>query len=156
LPSVKDVAKLIVPLFEAYHAVRLALEQSRPANCQPAIDDIRSQLLALLPDRFLIVTPWSWLVHFPRYLQAIVYRLKKLTSGGLERDLRQSTSINRRWESFQQRLGGINPADQPDVLQYRWLLEELRVSLFAQELGTSVPISPARIDRVGESLGIPF
>src|SRR5262249_6322784 len=74
LPAVQEVTKLVQALFEAYHELRLALEAAvgkRPATWQYALDDLRDQLAALLPESFLTATPWTWLQHFPRYLRAM-------------------------------------------------------------------------------------
>ena len=112
------------------------------------MDDIRGQLAALLPPGFLTATPWRWLAHYPRYLKAISLRLNKL-AGGLPRDRQNQELIASRWAAYQQRAeehrrGG---ADDPELVQFRWMIEELRVSLFAQELGVSVPVSPQRLDK---------
>ena len=149
VPAVQEVTKLVQSLLAAYHDVRLALEEPRPATCQPALDDIRGQLLALFAENFLTATPWSWLVHFPRYLKAVDLRLKKLTTGGLDRDRQQLALLAPRQEELRRR---VKPSvwadiDNPPLAHYRWLLEELRVSLFAQELGTSQPVSPQRLDK---------
>jgi len=148
VPSVQEVAKLALPLFETYHEVRLALEQRRPDSLKYAIDDIREQFAALLPAGFLIATPWAWLQHFPRYVKAISLRLGKL-GGGAARDRASAELIAPRWRQFQERLAehrqrGLEDAD---LEQFRWMLEELRVSLFAQELGTSISVSPQRLDK---------
>jgi ATP-dependent helicase HrpA len=148
-PSVQEITKLIMPLFAAYHEVRLALEQPRPAACQPALDDIRGQLAALFPDGFLARAPWDWLNHSPRYLKAITLRLKKLTSGGLDRDRQQMALLVPRLSALQERVDAADWIHLNDhrLIHYRWMLEELRVSLFAQELGTSLSVSPERLDR---------
>jgi ATP-dependent helicase HrpA len=146
-PTVQDVAKLILPLFAAYQEARLALEQPRPAACQPALDDIRGQLAALLPDGFLVATPWDWLNHIPRYLKAITLRLKKLTSGGLDRDRQQLALLIPRQRALQDFEANWTQLSDSQLIQYRWMLEELRVSLFAQELGTSLSVSPERLER---------
>jgi ATP-dependent helicase HrpA len=137
-----------MPLFETYHEVRLALEQPCPPAWHYALDDIRQQLEALLPAGFLIETPWNWLQHVPRYLRAISLRITKL-SGGLPRDRQHTDTIAPRWRQHQERLAQHRQRgmDDPELAHYRWMIEELRVSLFAQELGTSIPISVQRLDK---------
>jgi len=154
VPSVQDVTKLVPALFEAFHEVRLALEQPRPAVWQAAQGDIRDQLSALLSPGFLVATPWPRLMHLPRYLKAIGQRLGKLASGGMERDRQLLSQITPRQKALQDRISAGDWADILDqqLAQYRWMLEELRVSLFAQELGTSQPISPQRLDKAFASL----
>src|SRR5262249_54494009 len=80
VPAVQEVTKLVSGLFDAYHEVRMALEQPRPATWKYALDDVCEQLAALTPDQFLTTTPWEWLQHVPRYLKAISVRLKKIAT----------------------------------------------------------------------------
>jgi len=149
LPAVQEVTKLVAALFEAYHELRLALEQAKPATWQYALDDLRDQLAALMPDGFLTAIPWIWLQHFPRYLRAMTLRLVKIKSGGLARDRQAHEQVATRWQAYKQR--AVEHAkrfiDDPELAHYRWMIEELRVSLFAQELGTSMPVSPQRLDK---------
>lgn len=148
VPSVQEITKLAMPLFEAYHEVRLILEQPRPVACQAAVEDIRHQLAALLTPGFLVATPWIWLSHLPRYLKASGLRLKKL-AGNAARDRQQMAILDPRQIRLQERVTQAewSRIDDPHLAQYRWMLEELRVSLFAQELGTAASVSPERLDR---------
>jgi ATP-dependent helicase HrpA len=148
VPIVQEVAKVAWPLFEAYYAVRLALEQQWPAAVQYAVDDIRGQLAALVPPGFLTATPWDWLAHYPRYLRAMSLRLGKLGVSAA-RDREHTELVGSRWLQYQQRLAGHcnRGIDDPELARFRWMLEELRVSLFAQELGTSLAVSPQRLDK---------
>jgi ATP-dependent helicase HrpA len=148
VPAVQEVTKLVTPLFEAYHEARLALETARPAAWKYALDDIRDQLALLLPRNFLTTQPWEWLQHFPRYLKAISLRLKKLASA-LSRDKTNYDLVAPRVQAWRDRAGRqfATDAEHGQLALYRWMLEELRVSLFAQELGTSIPVSPQRVDR---------
>jgi ATP-dependent helicase HrpA len=85
----------------------------------------------------------DWLPHLGRYLQAAIRRLEKL-SGNSQRDRKHSAVVRRYWQAYERILAGNPSAAGLD--EFRWLIEELRVSLFAQELGTSVKISPERLD----------
>jgi ATP-dependent helicase HrpA len=149
LPAVQEVTKVVQALFEAYYDVRLAIEQRRPPTWQYALDDTHDQLAALLPDNFLATTPWEWLVHLPRYLKAMAVRLKKIGTSGIPRDRQAHDQIVPRWKDYQQRLADHRKRliDDPEMPLVRWMVEELRVSLFAQELGTSIPVSPQRLDK---------
>jgi ATP-dependent helicase HrpA len=87
-------------------------------------------------------------MHFPRYLQAISHRLRKLGNAGLSRDEQATQQVAEYWSRYQarherHRLHGIH---DPALEQYRWMIEELRVSLFAQELRTSLPVSSKRME----------
>jgi len=128
--------------------VRLALEQPRPAAWKYALEDIREQLAALVPVGFLSETPWIWLQHLPRYLRAIALRLGKLGSGAA-RDRQSADLVAPNWRKYQERLSQhrLRGVNDPELAQFRWMLEELRVSLFAQELGTSMPVSAQRLDK---------
>jgi ATP-dependent helicase HrpA len=149
LPAVQEVTKLVQALFEAYHELRLALEQTRPATWKYALDDVRGQLAALLPDGFLTTTPWVWLQHCPRYLKAMNVRLKKIGTSGLPRDRQAHDQVARHWLAYQERSIAQRKRliEDAELVQFRWMNEELRVSLFAQELGTSMPVSPQRLDK---------
>jgi ATP-dependent helicase HrpA len=149
VPAVQDVTKLALLLFESYHEARLALETPRPAAWKYALDDIREQLALLLPNNFLTVQPWEWLQHFPRYLKAVTLRLKKLATG-LPRDKTNHDLVAPRVKAWRERTARpfTTDAEQEQLALYRWMLEELRVSLFAQELGTSIPVSPQRVDKL--------
>jgi len=150
LPAVQEVTRLVQAIFEAYHEVRLTLEtqRSRPTTWKYALDDETEQLLALLPDGFLTTTPWPWLQHFPRYLKAMNLRLKKITSAVL-RDKQLHEQAAKHWQAYLERARSHKKhfIDDPELDAYRWMIEELRVSLFAQELGTSIPVSPQRLDK---------
>jgi ATP-dependent helicase HrpA len=106
------------------------------------------QLSALLPKHFAIETPWEWLVHVPRYLAAIAYRIDKLTSGGQGRDQANLLEMERLWSQYLERARlSTNSKYNDELATYRWMLEEYRVSLFAQPLGTAIKISPQRLQK---------
>src|SRR4029078_7258098 len=97
---------------------------------------------------FIVDTPPSWLEQYPRYLSAIELRLRKLLNAGLTRDPDASAPITPLWEQVIARRA-VNRAEgivDPELETYRWMLEELRVSLFAQELKTAVPVSAKRME----------
>jgi ATP-dependent helicase HrpA len=93
-------------------------------------------------------------VHYPRYLKAAALRLKKLGSGGMARDRQSHDQVAPRWQAFQERAADHRRRKHEDLQLslYRWLIEELRVSLFAQELGTIQPVSPQRLDKLWEKV----
>jgi len=153
--AAQDVAEVAPPILAAAHRVQLALERATAPNWRDIVDDARGQLLTLLTPGFLPQTPWTWLAHLPRFLRAIVSRLEKLTAGSLDRDrMNLDQEIRPRWLAYQERRRLHQQLDlvDPALEQFRWHLEEYRVSLFAQELGTSIPISGKRLDRVWETV----
>ena len=115
-----------------------------------ALADVRSQWSRLVYPRFLVDTPWNWLVQYPRYLGGIVSRLRKLQNAGAPRDAQQQAQIAPLWRAFLERDAAHRKAGvfDPNLALYRWHLEEYRVSLFAQELGTSLPVSIKRLEKL--------
>ena len=115
--------------------------------------DIEAQLARLMPRDFVVAMPWGRLQHFPRYLKAAGLRLDKLRADPA-RDARAAAEIapfETQWlrEEARQRKGG---SLDPRLEQFRWLLEELRVQLFAQELKTPVPVSAKRLHKMWQTL----
>lgn len=147
--AVQRITPLIHPIFEAYHSVQLTLEDLPARRFADTENDVRQQVSELMPPDFLTVTPWSWLEHFPRYLKAIAQRLDKVRGGGHGRDaegVRELTpwldQYHERAEAHRQR-GVVDP----ELVLFRWMLEEFRVSLFAQQLGTSLKVSSKRLEK---------
>ncbi|MDR1229163.1 MAG: ATP-dependent RNA helicase HrpA [Azoarcus sp.] len=116
-----------------------------------AVADVRAQIAALLPADFLCAFDWERLAHFPRYLKAAALRLDKLREDPA-RDARQMAewkSLAQAWarETAARRRAGV--AD-PELEAFRWLLEELRVGLYAQALKTPMPVSVKRLQKIWE------
>ncbi len=150
--AVQEVIELIGPLLAAYTEARRAVEGCKLPFAAAAVTDCRTQLARLTEAGFWVQTPWDWLQQFPRYFQAIALRLKKLIAGGQARDQRSAAEIDPRWHRLVECLDANRVADRydPELVTGRWMLEELRVSLFAQELRTAIPISPQRFDKQWE------
>ena len=93
-------------------------------------------------------TPGEWLKEIPRYLKAIEQRLDKISSQE-QRDRVWAGELAGYWEQYQARLGkhAQEGKRDPQLLLYRWMLEEYRVSLFAQQLGTKLPVSDKRVSK---------
>jgi ATP-dependent helicase HrpA len=134
------------------HILRLAREADRAIagassiQLMAALGDIRSQLDALVPAGFVSATGLERLRHLPRYLEAILVRIRKL----VENPGRDRQSMNQLEPSIAafEKAGGTIPTDPEasgTIVRVRWMLEELRVSLFAQELRTAETVSPQRI-----------
>ncbi len=152
--AVQEVTQTVDAIVTEYHQTRLALESFNSRQAQYALDDVNWQLSRLLPNNFLTRTPWDWLVHLPRYVRGIRARLAKLATGGLDRDQRGYAEVAPRERAlFQRRTDhqaqGIH---DPELERFRWMLEEFRISLFAQELGTAFSISAKRLDKQWEKV----
>ncbi|MBS1227868.1 MAG: ATP-dependent helicase HrpA [Proteobacteria bacterium] len=122
-----------------------------------ALQDVDKQLARLIGKRFIADTPFERLQHYPRYLKAIALRLDKLKAGGSDgaaRDARLLAEFAPLWTNYERR--AIVLAKQgvtdPQVEQFRWLLEELRVQLFAQELRTPAPVSTKRLQKMWDAI----
>jgi len=121
-----------------------------------AAEDVKQQCARLLATGFLARTPWARLQHFPRYLKAAALRLDKLRADPA-RDTQRMAELApleqayRRELSSRAKLGGAADA-AAELEQFGWLLEELRVSLFAQELRTPVPVSSKRLAKLWQSM----
>ncbi|MEO1007787.1 MAG: ATP-dependent RNA helicase HrpA [Planctomycetota bacterium] len=133
-------------------AVRLRsrTEEGGPPAWAAPMADIAEHVLALTPPGFLSGTPLEWLRRLPRYLDADRLRLDKLRNAGLERDERLMRSIAAHADRCRRAIAaGQDALDRcPALAEYRWMCEELRVSTFAQELGTVRPVSDARMERL--------
>jgi ATP-dependent helicase HrpA len=148
--AAQEVAGWLRELSENYFAVRRSLESfGNGGRFGEVLTDVRQQLDWLLCDHFLSITPWESLKHYPRYLSGIDYRLDKLGSGAGDRDALSMRSIQELWDRWltTQLEPERNPANQSES-EFRWLIEELRISLFAQPLGTAVKVSIKRCEKL--------
>jgi ATP-dependent helicase HrpA len=140
-----------LPAQEISRAVQSALERlarvlaALPKAAEPAAADIRAQLAWLVPAGFLLVTPWERLKEYPRYLQAIEQRLEKLGRDP-RRDGQLAAEIAPLETRYRDRVKAERGLRPPGDDEFRWLLEEFRVSLFAQQLKTRVPVSARRLN----------
>ncbi|MDP3483716.1 MAG: ATP-dependent RNA helicase HrpA [Sulfuricella sp.] len=151
LAAVSDAAcRILATIAADYQAIQARLAAKPPGNVAA---DIREQLANLVYKGFLTATPWEQLQHLPRYLKATVRRLEKL-SGAVERDAKWTAAIRELWQDYQKRLEkhrkeGIS---DPELDKFRWMIEELRVSMFAQELKTPYPVSVKRLQKAWEGV----
>ena len=104
-----------------------------------------------LPKRFLVITPWPALQQLPRYLKGVVMRLDKWRADPA-RDTARLAELRPLEQRWLRRVTELKGAGHARMDEYRWLLEELRVSLFAQELRTPQPVSAKRLDKVWAQL----
>ena len=148
---VNEIARLAGLILAEYYTLPKKL-QGIKAHPQAA-QDIQAQLQALLGKRFVADNDYANLAHFPRYLKAINVRLEKLRADAA-RDTRlmaEWAQVAAPWQRAQKDRHAAKSGD-PKMLEFRWLLEELRVSLFAQELRTPMPVSVKRLQKVWESM----
>lgn len=144
-----EIARLVGQILAEYHGLPKKL-QSLKAHASAAAD-MQSQLQQLISKRFVVENEFSQLAHFPRYLKAITIRMEKCRADPT-RDAKlmaEWQSVAQAWQRTPRKTG---PDADPKMIEFRWLLEELRVSLFAQELRTPMPVSVKRLQKVWESL----
>ena len=114
-------------------------------------DDISGQLQRLMPKRFLPQAPYAQLQHYPRYLKAITLRLDKWRTDPA-RDALRLAELRPLEQRCVRRLAEQKGVADTRLDEYRWLVEELRVSFFAQELRTPQPVSVKRLDKAWQQL----
>ncbi len=140
----QEVARQAGVVLADFAAATRKLKDSKPPK--DVTDDISAQLQRLVGKRFLVTTDWAALLHLPRYLKAVVMRLDKLRSDPA-RDAQRFAELRPLEQRWVRRTADLKGAPHARMDEYRWLLEELRVSLFAQELRTPQPVSPKRLDK---------
>ncbi|WP_341904259.1 ATP-dependent RNA helicase HrpA [Polaromonas sp. YR568] len=144
-----EVARLAAGILAEFAVAQRKIKDSK--NAAEAAADAAQQLQRLVPKRFLSTTPYAQLQHFARYLRAITLRLEKWRADPA-RDAARMAELRpqeqRYWRLVAERKGAVDARMQ----EFRWLLEELRVSFFAQELRTPQPVSIKRLDKVWAQL----
>ncbi len=146
-PATARVVESVARVLGEAHEVEIRLAGAHPVPVlEPALADMRAQFAGLVYPGFVAATGARRLPDLVRYLRAIVRRLDKL-AGEQVRDADRMATVHRAASDYAARLREL-PAEarsRPAVQAVRWLIEELRVSLFAQVLGTPVPVSEKRI-----------
>ncbi len=144
-----EVARLVATLLAEYATAARKIKDSKSAVDASA--DAAQQLQRLMGKRFLSETPWAQLPHVTRYLKAITLRLDKYRADPA-RDAARLAEFRpleqKYWRLVAERKGMLDDR----MLEFRWLLEELRVSFFAQELRTPQPVSVKRLDKAWAQL----
>ena len=149
--AAREVAGVMHRTMRQAQSTLLLLDRTKLPAQQEAAADVRDQLDHLLVPDYLRITPWEWLSEYPRYLKAVESRLLKLHGAGMAKDERAMVEVLPRWQAYKQmaelhKRKSLTGTD-PELTLYRWMIEELRVSLCAQELGTKMPVSGTRLDK---------
>ena len=140
----QEVARQAGAVLAEYAVAVRKLKDSRPPK--DVMEDVSAQLARLVGRRFLTDTPWAALQQLPRYLKAVTMRLDKLR-GDPARDAARLAELRPLEQRWARRVAELKGARDARLDEYRWLLEELRVSFFAQELRTPQPVSAKRLDK---------
>jgi len=144
----QEFVQFLPHLFQQYHETRRTLEQTRGPGWDHLLNGMKSQLALLIHPTFLLETPWPWLIQFPRYFMGIRLRLQRLSSGGLKTEQSLENELSPWLASYEQKLKDHQRQHKidPMLTHFRWMLEEFRIQLFAQKLGTAISVSAAKLE----------
>jgi ATP-dependent helicase HrpA len=149
----QEIARLVSTILAEYAALPRKLLQAKPFGA--AYQDLEGQLGRLMTKSFVIDTPYNQLVHFPRYLKGMAMRVDKL-KGDPARDaqrIQEMSPLVQQWQRAEKQIRAQGRgATDARLDEFRWMLEELRIALFAQELRTPQPMSVKRLQKVWESM----
>ncbi len=147
--TVFTIVTEVQPVLASAYAIERRLTGTANLALVPALADIRAQLSRLVYRGFVTETGWEYLGELPRYLKAIEYRLDRV-AGNVARDRQLMATVDQVWQEYEQLRDEVPRSD--GLRRIRWMVEELRVSLFAQALGTPYPVSEKRIYRAMDDL----
>jgi ATP-dependent helicase HrpA len=139
------LAALMTQVFREWRAVRLGLDSLRSPALAGVVAEINLQLQQLLPPDFILSVPRPWLDYLPRYLKAIARRVERLPANA-RRDTQLAGKIKPLTAQLQALIAQSTRQIAPtELVQLRWMIEEFRVSLFAQDLKTMMRVSDKRL-----------
>ncbi len=149
---VQEFVQLLPGLLKQYQDTQRMLADANGPGWNGLIADMQHQLNRLVNPSFLAETPWPWLIQFPRYMTCIRKRLDRLSSGGLNTERTLQLDFSRYENRYLARQAEMLKQQRSDPMldHYRWMLEEFRVSLYAQKLGTAITVSGPRLDEQWE------
>jgi ATP-dependent helicase HrpA len=153
---IQECVRLVRQILDEWTAIRKKLLSAKA--WPQAVADIEAHLERLMTAHFVRDITRDHLQHLPRYLKAHSVRLDRLKTGGAPAQARDQAALadwNRLWQSYERRARELARSGVQDARldQFRWQLEELRVSLFAQELKTPLPVSVKRLEKAWQPLG---
>jgi len=149
MPQAQELARLLTPALESYQAIRKQLKGKLNPAWLEALNDINDQLAHLIYVGFLDDVESEELRHLSRYLKAIQRRLEKLSEAP-SKDRALRVQVQPYWDKYKekaQKRASLSADSLAALRSYRWMVEEFRVSLFAQELGTAQSVSAKRLDK---------
>ncbi|HNV88149.1 MAG TPA: ATP-dependent RNA helicase HrpA [Methylotenera sp.] len=154
LPAVTEAIARQAQAIATEYQLLVTQQSKMPATVNRLKRDLEQQVSQLVYKNCFSQTPWEQLQHIPRYLKALRLRIEKQPANP-ERDGKNAASVGLIWQRWQDKMNALNQAnhDIPQTLRdYRWLIEELRVSLFAQELRTPFPVSIKRLEKTWQEI----
>ena len=151
LSLAEKIETLFVQVMNEHYEIGRVVSDLKKGALAYVAEDVENQLAGLLHEGFLSETGLVWFAQYPRYLKAVSMRLKKVPHMG-EKDWPNTELLSRyqvRYSGAESKAAG---SDKEGLLMLRWMLEEFRVSLFAQTLGTHIPVSEKRLDKQFEKV----
>ena len=147
LSEVADrLATTITSTLKEWRAARAALDGLRTGSFAEVVAEVNAQLSLLLPPDFIESTPRPWLDYLPRYLKAITRRIERLPPN-VKRDAELAAKVKPFATALRAFIAEpVITRVRPELEELRWMIEEFRVSLFAQELKTMVRVSEKRLE----------
>ena len=146
----QELARLVLEILQLWAEVQKRLVQFK-VHAQ-ACQDIKSQIAQLMPKQFVVQTPYEQLRHFPRYLEAVLVRFDGLRADA-ERDQAKMSDMAPLIGNYQRARVAMAGSPDPALEEFGWMLQELRVMLFAQRLRTPYPVSVKRLYKTWQALG---
>ena len=148
--AARELNGLAFEILAAFAPLNATLSKEYPPLLLDSINDARQQLRWLVPKNVLEATPPAWLPHLPRYLKGLQIRLTKLLNAGLGRDQQHLAAMRPLERGYVERRAALAARGRtdPQLVACWWTMQELRVSLFAQELRTAVPVSVQRVEKL--------
>ena len=146
VPIAMELEKVLLNFLAPVAAALNKLNAYKATDYADSRADIQAQISALVGEGRLLETPVTWLEQYPRYAKALLHRCERL-SGQYGKDQASMTMLRGFLERLENAVAahpGLLQLAAP-ALQFRWMLEEFRVSLFAQQLGTKTPVSAKRM-----------
>jgi ATP-dependent helicase HrpA len=155
VPTALAKEQVLINFLQPLAEAQRHLTQLTKVEFLAARADISAQIQTLLEPGFMVMNPANWIEQYPRYGKALLHRIQRL-NGQTEKDQKSLRLLQPSLERLLE--AGANypglTALSPPALQYRWMLEEFRVSLFAQQLGTRLPVSAKRLDEQWQKVKI--
>jgi ATP-dependent helicase HrpA len=154
LPAVSEAIARQAQAIATEYQLLLTKQSQMPATVNRLKKDVEQQVQLLVYKNCFSQTPWEYLVHVPRYLKALRLRIEKQPANP-ERDGKNAASVGIIWQKWQDKMNQSHASGSQyswALQDYRWLIEELRVSLFAQELKTPFPVSIKRLEKTWQDI----
>ena len=147
----EKIETLFAKVVEEHFGIGRAIAEFKQGALAYVAEDIEKQLAGLLHESFLSETGLVWFTEYPRYLKAISVRLSKAPHMG-DKDKPNTELLSQYWLRYTALDAKAKASDKTELQALRWMLEEFRVSLFAQTLGTRIAVSEKRINKLFETL----